>query len=179
MRLFPKAVWFSERVTPVASHPKFLAAYVTRVPHPQPISKRLQNKLVMRDRERKKIYVPILGLQIQLSTNDLELIILQLLQRLLLLDIPDDTTRVDHPRTQEPGIEIIAPVVVLADLGEVLVAGVEDDVGDELGEDVFEEGGREVEDGPVVALFHDFEDVACQKEIFKNRTWNGSILNVK
>lgn len=55
----------------------------------------------------------------------------------------------------------VRTIVVTTDLLLVLVLGVNDDLWDEVEEDVFEEGGGKVEFSPVVALFHDVEDVAC------------------
>lgn len=48
MRSVPNCVWFFASVTPVASQPKFFAAYATSVPQPQPMSRSLQWGVSMR-----------------------------------------------------------------------------------------------------------------------------------
>lgn len=69
-----------------------------------------------------------------------------------------------HSGTQEPLVEIVTAVIVIPDLILVLTFRVEDDIRDELGEDVSEVIGSQGEGGPVVTVFHHFEDVACDAE---------------
>ncbi len=56
-------------------------------------------------------------------------------------------------------IEIITPVVVVADLLFVLALGVDDEFRDEVEENVTEEVPSEGELNPVVSVFQDVQDV--------------------
>jgi hypothetical protein len=78
-------------------------------------------------------------LQSELLTDHVELVVLQFFQRLLSVDVRDDTAGVDHSRSEEPRVKVISPVVVVSDLVLVLALGVDDDFGNEVGEDVFEQ----------------------------------------
>lgn len=55
-------------------------------------------------------------LQLNLLADNRELVVLKLLQRFFLVDVGDDTRGVDHARTEEPTVEVITTVVVVADL---------------------------------------------------------------
>jgi hypothetical protein len=55
-------------------------------------------------------------LEANLLTHDSELVVLELLKRLLLVDVGDDARRVDHARAKKPSIEIVTAVVVVTDL---------------------------------------------------------------
>ena len=55
-------------------------------------------------------------LETDLLADDGELVVLELLQRLLLLDVRDDTRGVDHARAKEPTVEVVAAVVVVTNL---------------------------------------------------------------
>ena len=56
-------------------------------------------------------------------------------------------------------IEIITPVVVVADLLFVLALGVDDEFRDEVEENVTEEVPGEGELNPVVSVFQDVQDI--------------------
>lgn len=68
-----------------------------------------------------------------------------------------------HAWTQEPLVEIVTSVIMIPDLILVLAFRVEDDIRDELSEDVSEVIGGEGEGGPVVTVFHLFENVAWEE----------------
>lgn len=55
-------------------------------------------------------------LQADLLAHNSQLVVLQLLQSLFLVDVGDNTGSVDHAWAQEPGVEVIATVVVLTNL---------------------------------------------------------------
>lgn len=55
-------------------------------------------------------------LQVDLLTNDLKLIVLNLLKSLLPSDVGNDTGSVDHARSKEPSVKVITSVVVVTDL---------------------------------------------------------------
>jgi len=61
-------------------------------------------------------------LEADLLTYDSHLVVLKLFERLLLVDVGDDTGGVDHARAEEPAVEVVAAVVVVTDL--FLVCGV-------------------------------------------------------
>lgn len=56
------------------------------------------------------------ALEPNLLAHHAQLVILQLLQAFFLGDVRDDARGIDHARTQEPAVEIVAAVVVVADL---------------------------------------------------------------
>lgn len=58
----------------------------------------------------------VTGLDADLLTDDGQLVVLQLLQSLLLVDVADDTGRVDHAGAKEPSVEVVTAVVVVTDL---------------------------------------------------------------
>lgn len=72
-------------------------------------------------------------------------------------------------KVRSPIIEIVTTVVVVANLLLILGSRVDDNLRNQVKEDVFEEFRREVEVSPIVAEFHNFEDVAwkmtCQLEL--------------
>lgn len=55
-------------------------------------------------------------LEIDLLADNGKLVILELLKRLLLVDIRDNTRGVDHAWAKEPSVEVITTVVVVSDL---------------------------------------------------------------
>jgi hypothetical protein len=55
-------------------------------------------------------------LDANLLADDGHLVVLELLERLLLVDVGNNTRGVDHARTEEPAVEVITAVVVVADL---------------------------------------------------------------
>lgn len=55
-------------------------------------------------------------LEVSLLANNGKLVILELLESLLLVGVRDDTGSVDHARAEEPGVEVITAVIVVADL---------------------------------------------------------------
>lgn len=78
-------------------------------------------------------------LEVELFTDHVELVVLQLFKRFLSVDIGDDTAGVNHSRSQEPRVKVVSSVVVVSDLIFILALRVNDDFGDEVGEDVFEQ----------------------------------------
>jgi len=55
-------------------------------------------------------------LEVDLLANDSHLVVLELLKGFLLLNVRDDARGVDHARAEEPAIEVIAAVIVVAHL---------------------------------------------------------------
>lgn len=55
-------------------------------------------------------------LELNLFANNSKLVVLELLQRLLLVDVGNDTRSVDHTRAEEPAVKVITAVVVVTDL---------------------------------------------------------------
>lgn len=72
-------------------------------------------------------------------------------------------------KVREPIIEIIATVVMVANLLLILGSRVDDNLRNQVKEDVFEKFRREVEVSPIVAEFQDIENIAwkvtCQPEL--------------
>lgn len=60
-------------------------------------------------------------LQTNLFAHDSQLVVLELLEAFLLVDVGDDARGVNHAGTQEPGVKVIAAVVVVANL--LLICG--------------------------------------------------------
>lgn len=55
-------------------------------------------------------------LEANLGAHDLEFVVLKLLERLFLMDVRDNTRSVNHAGAQEPGVEVVASIVMIADL---------------------------------------------------------------
>ena len=102
-------------------------------------------------------------LQPQLLAHQLQLIVLELLERLLPRRVADDTRRVDHARAEEPIVKVVTAVVVVADLVLVLVLRVHDDLGEEVAEDVAEELVGELEGRELLPVLERLQDVAYSK----------------
>ena len=119
MRSLPNAVWFLLMVMPVDCAPKFFAACIASVPQPQPMS---------------SISSP--GLQHELAADEVHLVVLRLLERLVL--VVEDGARVDHPVAEEGLEEVVAAVVVLADDALVLRLRVDGHLGDHPREEELE-----------------------------------------
>jgi hypothetical protein len=79
-------------------------------------AKVLRSKAGERSPATSEIKHLVARLQVNLGTDDLELVVLKLLESLLLRDVGDDTGSVNHARAQEPTVEVITAVVVIADL---------------------------------------------------------------
>lgn len=62
----------------------------------------------------------ITGLDANFFADDLELVVLDFLERFGLVDVADDTGGVDHTGTKEPGVEVVTSVVVVTDLFLIL-----------------------------------------------------------
>lgn len=101
-------------------------------------------------------------LQADLLTDDGQLVVLQLLERLLLIDVGDHARGVDHAWTQEPAIEVVTAVVVVADLLLILRAGVHDHFRHHASKEEPEERQSEAEVGPVMAVLHDLQRIAIE-----------------
>jgi hypothetical protein len=104
-------------------------------------------------------------LELDLLADNGELVVLELLKGLLLVDIGDNARGVDHAWAQEPAVEVIAAVVVVADLLLILGASVHDDLWCELEENELEQAGGEAEAGPVGSVLHDLKAVAVELDI--------------
>lgn len=103
--------------------------------------------------------------QANLLADNGELVILKLLERLLLVDVGNDTRSVDHTRTQEPAVKVITTVVVVTNLLLVLRTSVHDNLRHHASQEEPEEGKSEAEVGPVVTVLHRFETVALEVDI--------------
>lgn len=55
-------------------------------------------------------------LELNLLADNSQLVVLELLQSLLRVDVRDDTRGVDHARTEEPAVKVIAAVIVVSNL---------------------------------------------------------------
>lgn len=55
-------------------------------------------------------------LELNLLTDNGQLVVLELLQSLLRVDVRDNTRGVDHARTEEPAVKVIAAVIVVSNL---------------------------------------------------------------
>lgn len=97
--------------------------------------------------------------------DNCHLVILHFLQGLLLLGVGDHAGGVDHAGAEEPGVVVVAAVVVGADLLLVLGLGVEDDVDEEGEDDELEQVNGEGEVGPVVTVLQDLQDVAVELDL--------------
>lgn len=102
------------------------------------------------------------GLEADLFTNNGELVVLQLLQRLFLIDIGDDTGGVNHPWTEKPAVKIVTTVVVVSNLLLVLASSVHDDFWHHSREEEPEQAHGEAEVGPVVSVLHDLKSVTLE-----------------
>lgn len=107
----------------------------------------------------------VTGLETNLLADNGQLVVLQLLKGLFLVDVGDNTRSVDHARAEEPRVEVIAAVVVVADLLLVLRTSVHDDFGHHASKEEPEERQSEAEVGPVVTVLHDLEGVAVEVDI--------------
>jgi hypothetical protein len=124
------------------------------------------------------IEVAITRLKSELLADNDQLVVLKLLKSFLVFEILDDTAGVDHARAEEPEyqmtnegsvqmndilcapvVEIITTVVMVANLFFILGSRVDDNLRNQVKEDIFEEFGREVEVGPIVAEFHNIENI--------------------
>lgn len=78
-------------------------------------------------------------LQVEFFTHKSELVVLEFFKSFLAANIGHDTPSVDHTRTEEPRVKVIATVVVVTNLVFILGLRMEDDVGNKLGKNVFEQ----------------------------------------
>jgi len=78
-------------------------------------------------------------LERELLAYHVELVVLQFLESLHPVDVGDDTRGVDHSWPKEPRVEVVASVVVVSDLVLILGLRVDDHLGNEVSEDVFEQ----------------------------------------
>lgn len=101
-------------------------------------------------------------LELELLADDGHLVVLELLEGLLARRVGDDAGGVNHAGTEEPGVVVVAGVVVGTDLFHVLVLGMEEDVDKEGEDDELEEVEGEAKVGPVVAVLKDVENVAVE-----------------
>lgn len=104
-------------------------------------------------------------LEADFLAHNSHLVILHFFQSLLLLGVGDHTGGVDHAGAEEPGVVVVAAVVVRTDLLLVLGLGVEDDVDEEGEDDELEQVHGEGEVGPVVAVLQDLQDVTVELDL--------------
>ena len=107
----------------------------------------------------------ITSLKSNLLADNGQLVVLQFLKGLFLVDVGDYTRSVDHARAEEPGVEVVTAVIVVADLLLILRTSVHDDLGHHTSKEEPEERQSEAEVGPVVAVLHDLESVAIEVDI--------------
>lgn len=98
-------------------------------------------------------------LELDLLADELQLVVLHLFESLLLCDVTHNTGGVDHAGSKEGSVEVIASVVVVADLVLVLLLGVPKGLGDPLGDEELCLRSGHVEDGPVVAVLEQLQAV--------------------
>lgn len=96
----------------------------------------------------------------QLFAHDGHLVVLEFLESLFLVGVRDDSAGVDHSRSKEVGVMVVATVVVRADLLHILIASVKHHITGKSTEDEFHERPSQSEVSPVVAVFQDIENVA-------------------
>lgn len=107
----------------------------------------------------------VTSLKGNLLADDGEFVVLQLLEGLFLVDFRDDTRGVDHARAEEPRVEVVTAVVVVADLLLVLRTSVHDDLGHHTSKEEPEERQSEAEVGPIVTVLHDLKSVTVEVDI--------------
>lgn len=107
----------------------------------------------------------ITSLEGNLLADNGELVVLQLLEGLFLVDVGDDTRGVNHARAEEPGVEVVTAVVVVADLFLVLRTSVHDNLRHHTSKEEPEERQSETEVGPIVTVLHDLKGVAVEVDI--------------
>ena len=112
-----------------------------------------------------KVEHAITSLKSNFLADNGQLVVLQFLKGLFLVDVGDYTRSVDHARAEEPGVEVVTAVIVVADLLLILRASVHDDLGHHTSKEEPEERQSEAEVGPVVAVLHDLESVAIEVDI--------------
>lgn len=98
--------------------------------------------------------------------HETKLVILQLFEALLLVGVGNDARSVDHARTQEPAVEVIATIIVVSDLLLVLRTSVHDHLGHHASQEEPEQAQGEAEVGPVVSVFHDLQTIAIEVYLF-------------
>jgi len=112
-----------------------------------------------------KIEHTVTILEINFLTNDLELVVLELFERLLLVDVGNKTGSVDHAWAQEPTIKVITTVVMITDLFLILRAGVHKQLRNHAQQKVLEKTLCKLEIGPVVTVFKNFQAVSLEGNI--------------
>ncbi|KAH3668831.1 hypothetical protein OGAPHI_002586 [Ogataea philodendri] len=104
-------------------------------------------------------------LQTDLFTDNLELVVLQLLESLGLVNLGDHTRGVDHSWTQEPFVEVVTSVVVVSDLFLVLGLCVQQNFRNEAEQEEFVQTGCESESCPVVSVLHHVKSVTLERDL--------------
>lgn len=127
----------------------------------------------------------VAGLEVEFPADDLELVVLELLEGLVGAWGGDDAGCVYHARAEEERIEVVAAVIVVADLFFVcyrislakvfagalrymqvtLGSSVQDHLWDEAEKKDFEEIEREVEARPVVSILQYLETISFELDI--------------
>lgn len=101
-------------------------------------------------------------LKTDLLADNGKLVVLELFEAFLLVDVGDDTGGVDHARTEEPSVEVVASVVVVADLFFVLAASVHDNFGHHACQEEPVQAQGKPELGPVMSVLHNFQSVTVE-----------------
>lgn len=130
-------------------------------------------------------------LELNLLADNGHLVVLELLERLLRVDVRDDTRGVDHARAEEPAVEVITTVIVVSNLLLICVAGkvmlahvylfvclvicarvsltlgtsVHDELGNHAQQEVLDQADGEAEASPVVTVLEDLEAVALEVDV--------------
>lgn len=129
------------------------------------------------------------GLKLNLFTDNLHLVVLELFKALLLVNVRDDSRSVNHAGSEEPCIKIVTAVIVIADLflicgsktisinatrmgacnpsrGSLLTlrAGVQNNLRHHAGQKELEQRVGKFERSPIVSVLHNLEAVALEAD---------------
>ena len=101
---------------------------------------------------------PFAALQLQLLADEVHLVVLRLLQRLA--GVQEERRRVDHAVAEEPAVEVVAAIVVLADDALVLLLRMDRHFRDEVGDEPLQMAARDRVLHELVAIVQQRVDVA-------------------
>jgi hypothetical protein len=104
-------------------------------------------------------------LEADLLTNNGKLVVLELLERLLGVDVGNDTRGVNHTRAKEPTVEVVTAVVVVTNLLLVLRTSVHNHFRHHSSKEEPEEREGKAEAGPIVAVFHNLKTVTVELDV--------------
>lgn len=126
-----------------------------------------------------KVENGVARLKTNLLANNGKLVVLEFLKSLFSVDVTDQTGCVDHARTQEPSVEVVASVVMVTDLFLILKKSqnypiviqpvvltlrtrVNQQLGNETKQEVLVEPHGETEVGPVVTELEALESITLE-----------------